>query len=199
MFNPQTWPSSLFLRFSHFSISCWQISSVSSVSQAIQVLLWLRCAHPHLSQPGVSLSSVTVSWLTSAFPVLLGAFCGASLTLGTRSRPCHAPALVFSSALRVSPAARGDPGAPAWLVPAPPARPLMVIWSPRVVGPRPCSAASRGDPGAPVWLVPAPPARPLLVIWSPCVVGPCPSSAASPGDLEPPCGWSPPLQRSLSW
>ena len=162
MFNPQTWPSSLFLRFSHFSISCWQISSVSSVSQAIQVLLWLRCAHPHLSQPGVSLSSVTVSWLTSAFPVLLGAFCGASLTLGTRSRPCHAPALVFSSALRVSPAARGDPGAPAWLVPAPPA-------------------------------------RPLLVIWSPCVVGPCPSSAASPGDLEPPCGWSPPLQRSLSW
>lgn len=125
MFNPQTWPSSLFLRFSHFSISCWQISSVISVSQAIQALLWLRCRHPHLSQPGVSLRSVTVSWLTSAVPVLLGAFCGASLTLETRSRPCHAPALVLSSALRVSPAAHGDPGAPAWLAPAPPARPQV--------------------------------------------------------------------------
>ena len=199
MFNPQTWPSSLFLRFSHFSISCWQISSVSSVSQAIQVLLWLRCAHPHLSQPGVSLSSVTVSWLTSAFPVLLGAFCGASLTLGTRSRPCHAPALVFSSALRVSPAARGDPGAPAWLVPAPPARPLLVIWSPCVVGPCPSSAASGGDPGAPGWLVPAPPARPQ-VAPSYVLCTHCPlfcadsSSSASPGlrtrcFFPTSCGW----------
>ena len=125
--------------------------------------------------------SATVSWLTSAFPVLLGAFCGASLTLEKQSRLCHPPALVFSFALRVSPAARGDPGAPASLVSAPPARPLLGIREPRVVGLCPSSAASSGDPGAPVWLVSAPRARPLL------------------GILEPPCGWSLPLQRGLRW
>ena len=86
-----------------------------------------------------------------------------------------------------------------WLVPALPARPLLVIWSPRVVGPRPSSAASPGDL-EPLcgWSLPL--QRSLS--WgsrSPRVVGPCPSSAASPGDLEPLCGWSLPFQRSLSW
>ena len=87
-----------------------------------------------------------------------------------------------------------------WLVPAPPAWPLVGIleppcggsvplqrslswgsWSSRVVGPCPSSAASLGDPGAPVWLVSASPARPLL------------------GILEPPRGWSLLLQCSLRW